>query len=72
MHILSIVQIVLGVLLITGVLMQQSEAGLGAGFGGDGDAGFRHTRRGTEKVLFNSTIVVAILFALSSVVALLL
>jgi len=52
--------------------MQHSEAGLGSAFGGHGDAGFKHTRRGFEKILFNSTIVLAILFALSAILALIL
>lgn len=72
MTILPIVQIVLAVLLAAGVLLQQSEAGLGAAFGGSGDAGFKHTRRGFEKTLFNATIVVAVLFVLSTMLALIL
>ena len=70
--ILPYIQIVLSVFLIVVVLLQQSEAGLGAAFGGSGDAGFKHTRRGFEKILFNFTIVIGILFALSAFVALLL
>jgi len=69
--ILPIIQIVLGVLLIAGILIQQSEAGLGSAFGGSGDAGFQHTRRGSEKVIFIGTIVIAVLFAISAFVALL-
>jgi preprotein translocase subunit SecG len=69
---LSIIQIILAVLLLAGVLLQQSEAGLGAAFGGSGDAGFKHTRRGFEKWLFNATIIVAVLFVLSTFLALLL
>ena len=65
-------QIVLGLLLIAAVLMQQSEAGLGAAFGGGDSGGLKHTRRGFEKFLFNFTIVVAVLFALSAFLALLL
>lgn len=72
MTLLPVIQIVLGVLLIAGILMQQSEAGLGAAFGGAGDAGFKHTRRGFEKYLFIATIVVGALFVLSSLIALLL
>ena len=71
-NILPVIQIILSVLLVVLILLQQSEAGLGAAFGGSGDSGFKHTRRGFEKVLFNSTIVVAILFALSAFVALIL
>lgn len=70
--ILPYVQIILSVVLIVAVLLQHSEAGLGAAFGGAGDAGFKHTRRGFEKILFNSTIVIAILFAVSAFLALIL
>jgi len=69
--VLPIVQIVLGVLLIAVILIQQSEAGLGAACGGSGDAGFKHTRRGSEKVIFIGTIVIAVLFVVSAFVALL-
>ncbi len=61
------IQIVLSVLLIGGVLLQQSEAGLGSGFGGgDGFSSGYHTKRGPEKTIFIATIVVAVLFALTS------
>lgn len=58
--IISIADIVVVVLLITTVLLQQKGAGLGSAFGG-GDAVYT-TRRGPEKVIFNSTIVLSILF----------
>ena len=66
-------QMVLAVLLIVGILMQQSDASLGAVFGGgnDGGGGASRTRRGLEKILFNGTIIIAILFVLSSILALL-
>ena len=49
--VLPIIHIVLSVILVGAILLQRSEAGLGAGFGGDGfSAGF-HERRGFEKVL---------------------
>lgn len=67
MGILPYIQIILAVLLIAGVLMQQSEAGLGAVFGGGGseDEGVRRTRRGFEKKVFDATKIIAILFVLS-------
>lgn len=69
--ILPYAQIVLSVLLVIVILLQQTGAGVGGAFGGaDSISGF-HTRRGAEKVLFYATIVIAILFALSSFVALL-
>ncbi|MCH7529702.1 preprotein translocase subunit SecG [Patescibacteria group bacterium] len=68
--ILPHIQIVLAVLLIGAVLLQQTGSGLGGAFGGDNfSAGF-HTRRGAEKILFNATIVLAVLFALTAFVAL--
>ena len=68
--ILPYVQIGLSVLLIAVILLQQSAAGLGGAFGGDNfSAGF-HTKRGFEKTLFNSSIVIAVLFVLSALVAL--
>ncbi len=69
--ILPYVQIVLSVLLIIAVLLQQTGASLGGAFGGDNFSAGYHTRRGMERTLFWSTIVIAILFALSSFIALL-
>lgn len=63
--VLPFVQIILSVLLIATILMQRSEAGLGAVFGGGESDTFHKTRRGLEKVLFRATIVIAILFVLS-------
>ncbi len=64
---IAYVQILLSVLLIIGVLLQQSEAGLGSGFGGgDGFSSGHHTKRGAEKTIFIGTIVVAIGFVVTS------
>ncbi len=71
MDFISVVQIVLSVILIVLVLLQQNEASVGAAFGGSDDGGMTHTRRGPEKAIFIGTIIVAILFAVSSVLALL-
>lgn len=71
-QILTYIQIILSLLLIAGVLLQRSEASLGSAFGGDGSTGGRFMRRGMEKILFNSTVVIAILFALSAFASLLL
>jgi len=65
--IMPYIQIILSVLLIIGVLIQQSDASLGAIFGGGNDAGgIKRTRRGFEKFLFVGTIVVAILWAITA------
>lgn len=69
---LPYIQVVLAVLLTAGILMQQSDASLGAAFGGGGDYGStERTRRGFEKHVFNTTIILATLFALSTFIALL-
>lgn len=66
-QIISYSQIILSVLLIIGVLLQQSEAGLGGAFGGgDGFSSGHHSKRGAEKVIFIATIVIAVLFAATS------
>ncbi len=62
--VLTILQIILPILLITAVLLQARGTGLGAGFGGDG-AVYR-TKRGIEKKLHYATIVIAILFFIAA------
>ncbi|MEX0919151.1 MAG: preprotein translocase subunit SecG [Parcubacteria group bacterium] len=63
---LPLIQIIISILLVAGILLQRSEAGLGSAFGGgDGQTNF-NTRRGFEKLLFNGTIILAILFGLSA------
>lgn len=71
-HILPYIQIVLSLLLIGGVLLQRSEAGLGSAFGADGMSAGKYTRRGFEKTLFRATILIAVLFAVSAFTSLLL
>ena len=63
---LPYIQIVLSVILVVAILLQQSTAGLGGALGGGDGDGLYHTRRGFEKFLFRTTIVVSILFALSA------
>ncbi len=71
--ILPYIQIILAVLLIGGILLQRSEAGLGGAFGGgDGFGSGNYARRGAEKTLFRITVALAILFALSAFIALIL
>ena len=71
-QILPYIQIILSLLLIAGILLQRSEASLGSAFGSDSAIGGRFMRRGFEKILFNATLVVAVLFALSAFASLLL
>lgn len=62
--ILPIIQVVLAVLMIVAILLQQRGSGLGAAFGGSSNV--FSTKRGIDKVLFNATIVIAIIFFLVS------
>ena len=67
LNLLPYIQIVLSILLIGGVLLQPSEADMGGAFGGgDGFSSGHHSKRGAELVIFIGTIVVAILFAITS------
>ncbi len=59
-NILITIQVVLAVLLVIVVLLQQKGSGLGAAFGGSGAV--QSTKRGADKVLYQATIVVSILF----------
>lgn len=63
-------QIILAALLILIIIIQQKGTGLGSTFGGD--LSFYRTRRGAEKLLFNLTIILGVLFIATSVLGLLL
>lgn len=67
---LPYIQIILSVLLVGAILMQQSDAGLGTAFGGASNANPFSTKRGLEKKLFIATIILAILFVASTILAL--
>lgn len=58
--ILSIAQVVVSILLVLAIISQNRGTGLSATFGGSGD--FYVEKRGAEKVLYNSTLVLAALF----------
>lgn len=60
MQLFSIIQIITAILLIILILLQNQGSGLGEVFGGDGNV-FRK-KRGIEKLLFQFTIITAILF----------
>lgn len=66
--VLPYVQIALSVLLMAAILLQRTGASLGGAFGADNFSSGFHTRRGFEKILFQSTIALGILFALSALV----
>lgn len=57
---LNIIFLIIAVALIVAILLQNRSAGLGGAFGGSTE-GF-HIRRGSEKRLFQATVVLSILF----------
>lgn len=69
--ILPYAQIILSIILIVVILLQQSAANVGGILGGGDTGGLYHTRRGFEKFLFVTTIVVAILFIACTLAAIL-
>ena len=69
--VLPYVQIVLSIALVACILLQRTGASLGGAFGADNFSSGFHTRRGLEKTLFYATIVLAVLFAASALVNLL-
>lgn len=66
---ISILTLVSAVLMVAAILLQARGASLGAGFGSSGE--LFTTRRGTDKSLFEATIVLAVLFVGSLLVSLL-
>lgn len=63
------IQVILSILLIGAILLQQRGAGLGGAFGDSSQESF-YKRRGAELFLFRASAVLAILFALSALLAL--
>ena len=63
-NIVVAIQIIVSILLILSILAQSKGTGLGAAWGGSSET--FDTRRGTDKLIFNITIVLAVLFLLTS------
>ncbi len=69
---LPYIELTLSVVLIASVIMQQTGASLGGAFGADNFSSTFHKRRGFEKFLFQLTIAVAVLLAVSALANLIL
>lgn len=65
----NVLLITISTLLIITVLLQQRGEGISTAFGGDGSGAY-HTKRGMEKFVFYSTIVLSVLFIGSALVRL--
>jgi protein translocase SecG subunit len=69
-NLFNVITIISAVLVILFILIQSRGQSLGATFGGD--TNFYRSRRGAEAVIFNATIVFAVLFVLSVILSILL
>lgn len=69
MIILNIIEIITAIALIVLILLQMQGSGLSGSFGGTGE--FYRSKRSIEKMLMWATVVVAIVFALISLLLLL-
>lgn len=58
---LKAIQIVVSIFLILAILVQNRSSGLSAAIGGQAGS-IKSTKRGAEKVVFNATIILSILF----------
>lgn len=71
--VLPILQVILSVLLVILILLQRSEESLGGAFGGSDSVDTnKNVRRGGEKTLFHTALVVAILFVIVSILVVIL
>lgn len=68
-NILLVIQSVISVSLVTLILLQAKGVGLGRAWGGGGE--FYKSRRGVEKIIFNFTVFLVVLFLISSILTIL-
>lgn len=64
-HLLSIVQLILAILLITLVLIQRANTDASGAFGADGGTNAALEKRGAEKTLHSFTVFIAVAFVIS-------
>ncbi len=67
---LQVIQIILSITLIAIILIQAKGGGLSSVFGGSGS--IYRTKRGAEKVMYQATIILAIVFFVVSIVVVML
>jgi preprotein translocase subunit SecG len=68
-NLFNIITVISAILMVLAILIQTRGSSLGAAFGGD--ASYYRSRRGAEAVIFNATIVLAVIFVLSVVLSIL-
>ena len=65
---LQLAQLILAIILIVSVLIQVRNSGMGSALGGS-DSSFFRARRGIDRVTFNFTIFISVLFFVVSALA---
>ncbi|RMD77187.1 preprotein translocase subunit SecG [Candidatus Dojkabacteria bacterium] len=65
-NIVKLLIVVVGFALVTSILLQNKSGGLGAVFGGSSGGETYRSKRGLERFLQNSSIILAVIFALLS------
>jgi protein translocase SecG subunit len=65
----NFITIISALLMVLFILIQSRGSSLGAAFGGD--TSYYRSRRGAEAVIFNATIVLAVIFVLSIILSIL-
>ena len=65
MSVWNYITMVSSLIMIILILVQVRGAGLGAGLGGSGSSEMNTVRRGSDKTIFQMTIIAAIIFCLS-------
>lgn len=68
-NIVLIIQLIISIALVVLIVLQAKGVGLGRTWGGAGE--FYKSRRGVEKVIFQATIALVVLFLASSILTLL-
>lgn len=63
-EVIIILQILISLFLVTTILLQAKGTGLGQAWGGGGE--FYRSKRGVEKLLLKLTVILAVLFFISS------
>lgn len=66
---IRVIQIIISIAVVIFILLQARGAGLGSVFGGSSAGSVFKTRRGVERLIFNITVVLVVLFALVSVIS---
>ena len=69
-NLFNLITVISAILMIISILVQNRGQSLGVSFGGD-NSSYR-SKRGSELVVFNATIVLAIIFTLSIILSILL